>query len=366
MLDVDVQVDRDAFQLRVAFHAQPGEVVALFGRSGCGKSSTVDLIAGLLRPARGRITLGGRTLFDADRHIDVAAERRGIGYVFQDARLFPHFDVRHNLEYGLRRTRGREIRLSFDGVVALLGLEPLLERRVRQLSGGERQRVAIGRALLSQPELMLLDEPLASLDQARRNEVLPWLERLRSQLRLPIIYVSHQYEEVLQLATRVVLMQDGAVCAQADPCTLSLDPRLRGIIGSELLGSVVEGSVVFVDARSGLASVAVGSGTLNVDAFGLAAGERVRIHLLARDLILALAPVQTISVRNQIAGTILAVEDDVDRCTLVRVDIGGPQLLARITAQATRELQLRAGLGVTVLVKAVTLRGHIFPEPALA
>src|SRR5262245_61409716 len=226
--------------------AAVGGVVALFGRSGCGKSTAVNLIAGLLAADEGRIEIGGEVLFDSRQRIDVPAEQRRIGYVFQDARLFPHYTVQGNLEYGARRARGESF-IELDRIVELLGIEGLLMRRPAQLSGGERQRVAIGRALLSQPRLLLLDEPLASLDRARRDEVLPYLERLRDSLAVPIVYVSHQFDEVLRLATHVVLMERGRVVGQGDVPKISRLPELRDLVGADAVGAVVEGRVVTVD-----------------------------------------------------------------------------------------------------------------------
>src|SRR5262249_26459287 len=212
----------------------------LFGGSGSGKTRVVDLMAGLLRPEAGRIEVDGEVLFDAGWR-DLAPERRAVGYVFQDARLFPHRNVAGNLRYGELRAGARAPTASFAEVVELLGLGDLLARRPHQLSGGERQRVAIGRAVLSRPRLLLLDEPLAAIDRARRQEVLPYLERLRDRFRIPIVYVSHQFEEVLQLATHVVLIDGGRVAAQGDVANVSRDPALRALIGADAAGAVVEG-----------------------------------------------------------------------------------------------------------------------------
>src|SRR5437762_770798 len=196
MLDVDITLQRGDFHLQMKFVAPAGSVISLFGPSGCGKSTTANLIAGLLKPNNGHIRLADRTLFDSSQRINLPTERRGIGYVFQDARLFPHLNVIRNLQYGLHRTRNNPF-IESDFVIKLLDLQSLLHRYPNQLSGGEQQRVAIGRALLSQPSLLLLDEPLSSLDMIRRNEVLPYLERLRDSLKITMLYVSHQFEEVL-------------------------------------------------------------------------------------------------------------------------------------------------------------------------
>src|SRR5581483_2546661 len=248
MLRVSAIKKRDGFVLRADFAAPTPAVVALFGRSGCGKTTLVNLIAGLLAPDEGRIELDGTVLTDTGENVFIAPERRRIGYVFQDARLFPHFSVRGNLCYGLKRSWSRRSAgaapapsIGFDEIVSLLGLSALLDRRPHQLSGGERQRVGLGRALLSQPTLLLLDEPLASLYAARREEVLPYLETLREKLALPMVYVSHQFEEVLRLATHVVLMDAGRVVAEGTLGEVSLLPELRAIVGSDSVGSVLDG-----------------------------------------------------------------------------------------------------------------------------
>jgi len=201
MLSLDIQLKRGDYHRHVRIE-DPARVVALVGPSGAGKTSVLQAIAGLLRPQAGRIAIDGRVLFDHARRIDLPAHRRRIGYVFQDARLFPHLDVRANLRYG-RHARADTGSFSFDDIVTLLGIEALLGRRTRHLSGGEAQRVAIGRALLSQPAILLLDEPLSALDRARREELIPYLQRVRDEIRLPMLYVSHREDEVRRIADAV-------------------------------------------------------------------------------------------------------------------------------------------------------------------
>jgi molybdate transport system ATP-binding protein len=366
-LKVVVQKRFDAFALDVEFDAPTPGIVALFGPSGSGKSTTINIIAGLLVPDRGEIRLDDTVLIDTGRHVEIQAERRGIGYVFQDARLFPHLNVASNLSYAERRARGTPY-VSRERVLALLSLEPLLSRRAHQLSGGERQRVAIGRALLSQPRLLLLDEPLAALDRERREEVLPYLETLRDQLSIPMIYVSHQFDEVLRLATHIVLMQAGAVAAQGDIAHMSLDPKLRAMIGPDAVGAIIDGRLI--GASSGLMRVQVGDGEIKVPAGTpptqtLAAGARLRVQLLARDVLVSTRMPQQLSVRNSLRGTVTAIEDDGTDSDLVSIDIGaGACILARVTHEATRELALVPGAPAWALVKAVSLRGHSFPAPS--
>ncbi|MET0534017.1 MAG: molybdenum ABC transporter ATP-binding protein, partial [Steroidobacter sp.] len=248
MFSIRAKKRRDGFVLDVAIDVSSPGVVALFGRSGCGKSTLVNIIAGLLRADEAHVEIDGAVIEGAGKY--VPAERRRIGYVFQDAKLFPHMDVLANLRYGEKRARRFEQTaqsVTLEKIAPMLALEPLLSRRPHQLSGGERQRVALGRALLSQPRLLLLDEPLASLDAARREEVLPYLEKLRDELAIPIIYVSHQFEEVLRLATHVVLMERGKVLSQGSLDDLSLHPELRAIVGSDAVGAVVRGAVESFD-----------------------------------------------------------------------------------------------------------------------
>lgn len=213
MLEVRAKHRLGVFQLDVELVAPTGGIVALFGRSGAGKTSLVNMLAGLLRPTEGRIALNGTVLFDSAARIDLPPERRRLGYVFQEARLFPHLDVRGNLLYGFRRVPAAERAIRLEQIVELLDIGPLLRRRPGSLSGGEKQRVAIGRALLANPRLLLMDEPLASLDATRKAEILPFIEQLRDKLRLPIVYVSHDMGEIVRLADTVVLLADGRVTA---------------------------------------------------------------------------------------------------------------------------------------------------------
>lgn len=364
MLRVAALKKRDSFTLQAEFEAPTPGIVALFGRSGCGKTTLVNVISGLLAPDEGRIQLDDTVLADTHAGISVPVERRRVGYVFQDARLFPHFSVLGNLRYGLKRNlrsaREHPQLIGFDEVVSLLGLSHLLARRPHQLSGGERQRVGLGRALLSQPRMLLLDEPLASLDLARREEVLPYLEALRDRLAIPMVYVSHQFEEVLQLATHMVLMDAGRVVTQGTLNEVSLMPQLRDIVGPDLVGSVLDGVVTRTDPSQGMADLQLGKGSLYVSLKGAAVGARVRVQLLARDIILATHKPYGLSVRNELQGVVTTVSADDQEAMLVKVDIGGASVLARITQDAARALQLQPGSPVWVLIKAVSTRGHAF------
>jgi molybdate transport system ATP-binding protein len=357
VLNVAVNKRRGSFMLDAKFDLPTPGVVTLFGRSGCGKSTLVNIIAGLLDADSGRVTLDGNVLLDTERGIDVPPEDRRIGYVFQEARLFPHLNVAANLRYAAKRARARAY-VNLDAVADLLDLKLLMDRRVHQLSGGEKQRVAIGRALLSQPRLLLLDEPLAALDTARREEVLPYLESLRDQLAIPMVYVSHNFDEVLRLATYIVLLDSGRAVAQGGIGDMSLNPRLRAIIGADAVGAIIDGTVLGVDPLSGLTRIQVGTGELRVRAANGAIGAQLRVQLLARDIIVATQPPQYLSVRNRLAGVVTTVAHDDANSDLIGIDIGGTEIMARIMASATRELSITPGLPVWALVKAATLRAR--------
>jgi molybdate transport system ATP-binding protein len=362
VLEVDVSLRRGEFALEAAFATVTPGVIALFGRSGSGKTTLVNVIAGLLAPDRGRIALDGTLLEDTGSGRSLAAEHRRIGYVFQDPRLFPHLDVAGNLRYGQRRAQPRGTAAELAEAAALLGLGHLLRRRPHELSGGERQRVALGRALLARPRLLLLDEPLASLDAARREELLPWFERLRDRHSLPIVYVSHDFEDVVRLASHIVLLEDGRVLAQGEVTRIATLPALRAVIGPELVGAVVDGRVESVDAGAGLARIRLGSSIVAASQAELTAGVAVRLQILARDLILATHRPEGLSVRNEIEGTIRAVLDDGPGAVLVEVDIGGPVLVARVTPSAAADLALEPGRRIWVLVKALSLRGRVHAQ----
>lgn len=363
MLRVAAARRRGNFSLNVEFELGARGVLALFGRSGCGKSTVVNIIAGLLDPDSGRIELDDTVLLDTQQRLKMPPERRGIGYVFQDARLFPHLSVAANLRYAGKRAKGPAY-VTLEAVTRMLALEPLMNRRTHQLSGGERQRVAIARALLTQPRLLLLDEPLAALDGARREEVLPYLETLRDQLAIPMVYVTHDFSEVLRLATHMVLMEAGHVVAQGSIADMSLNPQLRALIGPDQVGAIIDGVVVTIDTQNNLAKVRVGGGELNVQATGLTPGMALRVQLLARDIIVSTEPPQNLSVRNSIAGIVTAIQHDDADTDLITLDIGGKYLMARITRSATQELALTPGAKAWALVKSVSLRGHSFAAPA--
>lgn len=339
------------FQLDARFTAPPG-LTALFGRSGSGKSTLVNIVAGLIRPQRGQVTVDGQTLVDTDAGTFVPAHRRRVGYVFQDSRLFPHLSVRQNLLYGRWFARGQgggSGGASGDvaSVVDLLGLAALLDRNPDSLSGGEKQRVAIGRALLARPRLVLMDEPLASLDEARRSEIMPYLERLRDRAGVPILYVSHSVSEVARLATTVVILGDGKVAAVGPVADIL--PLAEAGDG----GSVLDAVVARHDEAFQLSVLASAAGELQVPRLAAAVGAPVRAYIRARDVMLSLRPPQDISALNVLSGTVAAIASDGAQAD-VRLDCNGAALLARITSKSVERLGLAPGKLVHAVVKSVS------------
>ncbi|UEM03289.1 molybdenum ABC transporter ATP-binding protein [Skermanella rosea] len=363
MLDVAIRRRQGAFDLDIRFQAPSRGVTALFGRSGSGKSSVINAIAGLARPDAGHILLDGAALFDSARRIDVPAERRRTGYVFQDSRLFPHMSVQDNLLYGMRRVPKEERRIALEPVVDLLGIGGLLRRRPYSLSGGEKQRVAVGRALLAQPRILLMDEPLASLDAERKAEILPYIERLRDELNIPIVFVSHSVDEVVRLATTLVLVADGRVKAAGTVAELSVRLDVGAVIGGLEAGAVLDTTVAGHDPATGLTELRFPGGTLTVPLLDLAVGQPLRVRIQARDVILALEPPSRISVHNMLEGRIVELGEAAGPSRDVRIDIGGSFLLARVTRHSVDRLGLGVGTPVFALVKSVAF-DRVFPGPA--
>lgn len=348
MLRVTVEKVWRGFTLAAAFEGPTPGITVLFGPSGSGKSSILGAMAGLWRPDFADVDLSG------ERISRLAPHRRGIGMVFQDGRLFPHLSVRGNLEYGLHRARGAR-RIVPQDVVALLGLEPLLHRRPAALSGGERQRVAIGRALLAQPRLLLMDEPLASLDAARRAEILPYLARLRDTLDLPVVYVTHAYDELQRLADHVVLLQQGRVAAQGALSDMAARVDLP-LAARDDAAAILRGYVHSHDAARRLSAIACGGQIFLVPLQPIEERRAVRLRVPARDVILTLDAPRAISVNNIVPGVVCAVgQDESGHAALVELDIGGGQLLARVTLDAAERLHLEPGRRVNALIKSMVV-----------
>lgn len=361
MFDVFVQKSQGAFFVNAAFESRMTGVTALFGESGAGKTSVVNMIAGLSRPDHGHITVNERRLFDSDRQIHVAPEKRRIGYVFQDGRLFPHLSVLKNLSLGLHRTPKHSRYIDFDTVVDLLGLGPLLTRYPLDLSGGEKQRVAIGRALLTSPLLLLMDEPLASLDKSRKNDVLPFISRLSSRFSIPILYVSHALDEILQLAHHVVLMDRGGVAASGDTETMMNRADLQPFFGGREYGAVISSVVDVARDSYGLTRLRFAGGMLTVPPLAATEGMAVRVRVPARGVSIALEKPGQTSIRNIFQGTVAAISSVTpgllsgsDAFVDVHMDIGAP-LVARITKLSRESLELRPGKPVFAQIKTISV-----------
>ncbi len=358
MIEVDVARRIGDFNLAAAFTSDSRGVTALFGRSGAGKTSLVNTLAGLLKPDRGRIVVDGVVLFDSASAVNLPPERRRIGYVFQESRLFPHLSVRGNLEYGMKRVPAAERRIAFDQVIEVLGIDDLLSRRPRHLSGGERQRVALGRAILASPRLLLMDEPLASLDAARKDEILPFIERLRDSFNVPIVYVSHAMDEIIRLADTMVLMSDGMVAAVGAVEELTSRLDLRPMTGRYEAGAVIATTVAGHDQRFGLTRLSFPGGVLHVSQLDLPEGAEVRVRIRARDVSLALSRPADISMLNVLEATVSEIGAEIEGVARADVDIrldAGVPLWARITRKAMQEMAIVPGQRGFALIKGSSI-----------
>ncbi len=351
-LHVDIAHRLAGFELRVEFDA-PGGITALFGRSGTGKTTVIHAVAGLIRPDAGRVTLNGEALFDASAGIDIPVHRRRLGYVFQEARLFPHLSVRGNLTYGQRFAAGRR-GPGLEEVCDLLGIADLLSRATGQLSGGERQRVAIGRALLSAPRMLLMDEPLAALDAARKAEILPWLERLRDATDVPILYVSHSVAEVARLATTVVVLEDGHVARVGPAEQVLSDPAMVRQLGVREAGAVLPARVVAHHA-DGLSELSISGGRLFLPQTDGAIGARTRVRILAHDVILSRPRPEGLSALNILPVRILALHGGSGPGVIAQLQCGDDRLLARITRRSADAMGLRPGDRAHAVIKSVSI-----------
>jgi molybdate transport system ATP-binding protein len=330
-------------------------VTALFGPSGAGKSTLLRILAGLEDGAAGRIEFDGEVWLDSEAGRSVPAHRRGVGYVFQDARLFTHLDVRQNLLFAHRRANDSGNGAEFTEVVEALDLEPLLERETERLSGGERQRVAIGRALLTRPRLLLLDEPLAAMDAARKGEILPYIERLHGEFGIPAIYVSHSVDEVARLADRMVVMTAGRVVASGAAVEILERPDLQDITGHFEAGAIIDATVIHHDCDFRLTRVEFCGQPILMPMVDLPIGDVVRLRIRARDVALATRRPESVSVRNVIEGALTKVIEEKDTAFAEAfVDAGGGLLRARISRKAVADLGLKPGLRVFALVKSVS------------
>ena len=355
-LHIALHLQHPGFALQAQLDLPLQGVSVLWGASGAGKTSLLRAVAGLTR-AQGRVQVG-ETVWqdDACAHFTPVWQRR-LGMVFQDAALFEHLDVQGNLRYGLRRLPAAEraaARVALAQAVEVLGIGALLARRTGTLSGGERQRVAVARALAVRPRLLLLDEPLAALDGARKREVLPWLQALRTQLQVPMLYVTHSADEVAQLADTLVVLDQGQVrhCGPVQSVLASLDPPVH--LGDDV-GALVLGQVAGSDPAWGLCRLALPGGELWVGDTGQALGTQLRLRILARDVSITRERAQGTSIQNHLPCTVEHIGAPEGHQVLLRLNAGGTPILARLTTRAVHQLQLQPGQAVWAQIKAVSL-----------
>ena len=351
MIEIDVEKRVGNFTLETQFDTPSIGVTALFGRSGSGKTTLVDMIAGLTSPTRGRIVVDQQVMFDSEQNVDLPPEKRQLGYVFQEDRLFPHMSVASNLRYGRSHANNGP---DFNRIVELLGIGTLLDRRPGSLSGGEKQRVSIGRALLANPRLLLMDEPLASLDSARKNEILPFIEEFSNELKIPIIYVSHAMDEIIRLANTIVLISDGriATVGSMEEVTSRLD--LRPMTGRYEAGSVIRAVVTGHEQENDLTRLNFAGGTLRVPRIPSPPGHELRIRIRARDVSLAIDKPKNISVMNIFPGVISEISEQDGAAADILVDTGVP-IWARISKASVKSLELVPGKRVHAMVKTVAI-----------
>jgi len=353
-LEVDIRKQLGSFALDVRFEATSG-LTALFGRSGSGKSTVINIIAGLIDPDDGRVVVRGSPVVDTAQGFSVAMHRRRIGYVFQEGRLFPHLSVRQNLLYGRWFSSDRGPSEDLGRILAMLGIEHLLDRSPANLSGGEKQRVAIGRALLSNPRLLLMDEPLAALDEARKQEILPYIERLRDASTVPIVFVSHSVGEVARLATTIIVLSQGRVVAAGPASEIMQRLDLFPLTGRAQAGAIIEAVIDSHDATSGLTLLNSKAGRWYLPRLDAAAGSRVRIRVRARDVMLAKSAPHDISALNIFPAVIAALGQQEGPIVEVKLDCSGDAILARLTRQSVEVLGLARGVHVHAVIKSVAL-----------
>ena len=354
MLSVNITQAFGSFRLETQFEVEEGSITAIFGKSGAGKTSTINAIAGLTRPDVGVIQIGNTTLFDQNLRINLPIYKRQIGYVFQDDRLFPHMTVRNNLIYGTPKNRDVANSLNLTDITGLLELAPLLERRPRTLSGGEKQRVAIGRALLSNPKLLLMDEPLASIDVQHRFEILPFIQRVREKTGITIIYVTHALEEVIFIADQIILLSEGQVTAQGTVEEIMSRLDLHPMTSRFDAGAVISAIYSGYDREFDLGELSFDGGTLRIAGLNAEIGIHLRAHIRARDVSLMLDKPKDTSVLNVFKGELIEIRHEDGPQLDLLINIGTP-LIARITRKSLNDLNLEIGSKVYAMIKAVAI-----------
>lgn len=371
-ISVSISHQIGKFALDADFSIEEPGITALFGPSGSGKTTIINIIAGLTRPQRGRVQLGDRVLFDHTRSINLAIRKRRVGYVFQDARLFPHISVHDNLYYGAKRNRLKLAASDQQDIIEMLGIHKLLHRQPNNLSGGEKQRVALGRALLANPDVLLLDEPLSALDQARKEEILPYFESLRDQRKLPILYVSHAIDEVARLADQMVVIDNGKTLANGSVFDMLGRTDLAPLAGQFDTGTVLPARVASRDPKAQVSFLDCAGQRIVVPYLGHAINTPVRLHIRARDVMIARTPPAGISANNVIPVTITRMagsnNDTLDISLAFGHDLDAihtgpasdrPSVHARITSWSANRLNLGLHQKVFAVIKSVTVNGHL-------
>lgn len=349
MIELDVELKRPGFKLHAKCRLD-APVTGLLGSSGAGKSTLLGIIAGYIKPDRGSVMLDGIPLYDSQQQICLPLHTRRIGMVFQDSRLFPHLNVRDNLHYGLKLRPRTQERLQYEDIVELLELGHLQAQRAHQLSGGEKQRVALGRALLAAPRLLLLDEPLASLDLHLKNQILPFLRRVKDELAMPMLYVSHSINEVLYLTNQVALMEQGRLLGCGNFHQVMKDESMLALAHSLGLENVVRGTVSAHDAQHGYSTLMMGRQALHMPLVDTPEGEEISVSIAAASIALSRQKVEGITIQNQLPGKVSSIQIASGRA-LVEMEVQGQKLLAEITPKALHDLALRNGLPIYCLIK---------------
>lgn len=352
-ISVYIKHDWDTFTLDASF-STPAGITALFGRSGSGKTSIINAVAGLFTPQSAKINIGELCVFDTQKNINIAPHHRGIGYVFQNARLFPHMSVMKNLAYASRHGRAGAAPTDFDAIIDMLDIRPILHRNPAALSGGEQQRVAIARALLSSPRVLLMDEPLSALDEPRKAEILPYLERMRDTVKIPILYVSHSMAEVARLANHLVILDKGRITAEGPTQTILSDPGMVPFIGVRSAGASIDATIAEHE-HDGLTRLLSSGGTLFLPRIHGNIGQPVRVRILAQDVTIALTRPTDISALNILECQVSGIRSGDGPGAIVSLQTGNDVILSRVTKRSVQLLNLTAGTKCFAVIKTVSV-----------
>tara|TARA_B100000029_G_scaffold369710_3_gene363574 strand:- start:2820 stop:3905 length:1086 start_codon:yes stop_codon:yes gene_type:complete len=356
MLEVNIAGEIGTLQMRANFSSQSGHITALLGRSGSGKSTIINMIAGLLTPQTGLIKIDQETFFDSSHRINLPPEKRRVGYVFQDNRLFPHMSVQRNLFYGKKLANKKSRQLEESEIIDLLDLQALLERRPYNLSGGEQKRVALGRALLSSPSILLMDEPMAGLDLQRKLDILPFIEKINRHFNLPIIYVSHDLDEVIRLADEAGLVIKGAINGLKPVEHLTDHAQFHEIVSRENLVTILQGEAIGTQGKSGLNEVKTPAGLFLLPRSDLPKGTKLRLRLNATDISIATEKPRNLSILNVIPGSIASIQEVEQATVSIAIQTATSSIIhAQITKHACESLSLKEGKSIFALVKSVAI-----------